>query len=75
MFVRPNNIVQIINIDFSGGTFESGQNAMFIKDLFTFQFLACMFYLFDTTALSGCLWLVHTGSSLQQRLCKTFISP
>lgn len=51
MSVRPNNVVQIVNIDFSGGTFKSGQNAVFIKDLFAFQFLACMFYLLNTTAL------------------------
>lgn len=49
MFVRSNNIVQIINIDFWGGAFESGQNAMFIKGLFTFQFLPCGFHLFDAT--------------------------
>lgn len=36
MLVRSSNIVRIINIDFCGGTFESGQNAMFIKGLFTF---------------------------------------
>lgn len=36
MFVRSNNPVQIINMDFCGETFESGQNAMFIKGLFTF---------------------------------------
>lgn len=36
MFVRSNNAVQMINMDFCGETFESGQNAMFIKGLFTF---------------------------------------
>jgi len=36
MFVRSNNVVQIINIGFCGGTFASGQNAMYIEALLTF---------------------------------------